>query len=99
MSFLTTLRPPLFLCALAATFLLVPGRAVQAQNPTVTTVHDFISAEAVEAHSGLILGPDGNFYGTSGNGGASSFGTVYKITPAGVVTVLHSFNSTDGSNP
>jgi uncharacterized repeat protein (TIGR03803 family) len=54
---------------------------------------------------GLIQGTDGNFYGTTANGGiytaaypgeplnqgAVGAGTLFKITPAGVETVLHSF--------
>jgi uncharacterized repeat protein (TIGR03803 family) len=34
---------------------------------------------------------DGNFYGTTALGGASSEGTVFKITPAGVETVIYYF--------
>jgi uncharacterized repeat protein (TIGR03803 family) len=46
--------------------------------------------------SNLIQGTDGNFYGTTEVGGAhcasdgASCGTVFKVTPAGVETVLHS---------
>jgi uncharacterized repeat protein (TIGR03803 family) len=47
----------------------------------------------------LVQGSDGNFYGTASAGGADGFGTVFKITPAGHLTTLHSFNSTDGSEP
>ena len=51
--------------------------------------------------SGLTAGPDGNFYGTTTYGGANNLGTVYKITPAGVKTVLYSFKggSGDGQYP
>jgi uncharacterized repeat protein (TIGR03803 family) len=50
--------------------------------------------------AGLIQGSDGNFYGTTKLGGANSAGTVFKITAAGVETVLHSFGSgSDGANP
>jgi uncharacterized repeat protein (TIGR03803 family) len=58
--------------------------------------------------NGLILGSDGNFYGTclyGGNGAGNGLGTIIKVTPAGVLTVLHKFNgqnaggSTDGCYP
>ena len=42
---------------------------------------------------------DGNFYGTTAAGGANGNGTVFKITPSGTLTTLHSFDGTDGSNP
>jgi len=48
---------------------------------------------------GMILGSDGNFYGTTYYGGANGEGTVYQITPAGVLTTLHSFDGTDGNYP
>jgi uncharacterized repeat protein (TIGR03803 family) len=55
----------------------------------------------------LIEGTDGNLYGTSATGGSPSAacpngcGTVFRITPAGVETVLHSFggNAADGQAP
>ena len=51
--------------------------------------------------SGLTAGLDGNFYGTTIDGGANNLGTVYKITPAGMHTVLYSFTGgpSDGQNP
>jgi uncharacterized repeat protein (TIGR03803 family) len=42
----------------------------------------------------LLQGSDGNFYGTTAYGGAADWGAVFKITPAGVGTVLYSFNGT-----
>jgi len=47
----------------------------------------------------LVLGTDGNFYGTTPGGGAYNKGTVFKITPAGVETVLYSFSGYNSSNP
>ncbi len=39
----------------------------------------------------LIQGTDGNFYGVTGNGGVYGTGTVFRMTPQGAVTILHSF--------
>ena len=60
-------------------------------------LHDFdytdeFAREGYNALGGLTLGRDGNFYGTTAGGGASGTGTVFKMTPAGVVAVLHSFS-------
>jgi uncharacterized repeat protein (TIGR03803 family) len=51
--------------------------------------------------NGLILGRDGNLYGTTFFGGDFGFGTVFRITPGGTETVLHSFagGPDDGANP
>ena len=51
--------------------------------------------------TGLIQGKDGNFYGTTANGGRYGQGTFFRITPAGAETVLYSFvgGPGDGSNP
>jgi uncharacterized repeat protein (TIGR03803 family) len=42
----------------------------------------------------------GNLYGTTYSGGANNLGTVFQVTPAGVLTVLYSFTGgTDGQQP
>jgi uncharacterized repeat protein (TIGR03803 family) len=50
--------------------------------------------------SALVEGNDGNFYGVSGFGGTNGDGAVFKITPEGILTLVHSFDggSSDGSN-
>jgi len=40
---------------------------------------------------GLALGKDGNLYGTAMVGGKSNRGAIFKLTPAGVQSVLYSF--------
>ncbi len=39
----------------------------------------------------LILGTDGNFYGTTPRGGSYGYGTVFKLTPGGTLTTLYNF--------
>ena len=48
--------------------------------------------------AGLLQATDGNLYGTTVVGGTNNFGTVFKITSAGALTTLHSFDDTDGAN-
>jgi uncharacterized repeat protein (TIGR03803 family) len=66
-----------------------------------TTLHNFEFSEGDFLFSRLLQGEDGNFYGTAGAGGANGgYGTVFKMTPAGNLTVLHSFaGGSDGSQP
>jgi hypothetical protein len=50
----------------------------------------------------LVQGTDGDFYGTMAFGGSGPDlfgGTAYKMTPAGNVTVLHSFTQAEGGFP
>jgi uncharacterized repeat protein (TIGR03803 family) len=68
---------------------------------TLTTLHSFNGTDGGSPYGGLglVQGTDGNFYGTTNLGGANSYGTVFKVTSAGALTTLHSFNGTDGGNP
>jgi uncharacterized repeat protein (TIGR03803 family) len=65
---------------------------------TVTTLASFSQANGFTPSSPLIQATDGNFYGTTPDGGANypGFGTVFKVTPSGTLTVLHSFDGADG---
>jgi uncharacterized repeat protein (TIGR03803 family) len=47
----------------------------------------------------LAFDPSSNIYGTTQAGGANGKGVVYKITPAGVETILYNFAGPDGAAP
>lgn len=51
--------------------------------------------------NGLIQGSDGNFYGCTQHRGTLNIGTVFKVTPSGTQTLVHSFSTggTDAAEP
>ena len=59
-----------------------------------TTLHSFSGSlsEGANPVGALVQGGDGNFYGTTPSGGEHLQGTVFRMTPAGALTVLHSFS-------
>jgi len=93
--------------------------AIALPAQTLTTLYNFCSQSGCTdgnnntpnpLEAALVQGADGNFYGTTPLGGAAGActntngcGTVFKITPTGALTTLHSFcsntNCTDGSTP
>jgi uncharacterized repeat protein (TIGR03803 family) len=68
-----------------------------------TVLHEFCAEKDQNGYctdgsaptAALLLGTDGNFYGTTSTGTYSDFpsggGTVFRITPSGVLTTLHTF--------
>jgi len=74
---------------------------------TLTTLEAFCSGSAPSIYcqdgsepNTMILGKDGNFYGTTAQGGANVdrctqgyCGTIFQLTPAGIETILYSFCS------
>jgi len=63
-------------------------------NGVLTTFAALNGTNGGNPQAGLVLAPDGNFYGTSPEGGTNGQGNVFRVTPAGVVTSLISFDST-----
>ena len=65
-----------------------------------STLRSFNGDNGAYSSSLLLQAADGNFYGTAENGGTNGgWGTVYRTTPAGVITPLVSFGYTDGGIP
>jgi uncharacterized repeat protein (TIGR03803 family) len=72
-------------------------------NGQLTTLYSFCSqagcADGYLPFAGLILGADGNLYGTTDLGGTYGDGTIFEITLGGTLTTLHSFDVIHGANP
>jgi uncharacterized repeat protein (TIGR03803 family) len=69
---------------------------------TETVVYSFAGgSDGEHPYGGVIQGSDGNFYGTTYQGGTSGYGTVFKLTPSGTETVVYTFagGSSDGAYP
>src|ERR1022692_4349647 len=71
---------------------------------TFSVLHDFLGTDSADGcnptYSGIVAqGRDGNMYGTTENGGVPAFtnnvGTVFQVTPAGVLAVIYSFPSSE----
>jgi uncharacterized repeat protein (TIGR03803 family) len=86
---------------LAAIVLLgMAGSPVVATQITPETIFKFAGPDGALPQSELLKGSDGLFYGTTGEGGTHSTGTVFKITTAGTLTTIYNFTGgPDGCNP
>src|SRR5580698_10869930 len=93
-----------------AAFVVCAATAIAASAQTFTTLVNFDGTNgATPVYVFLVQGVDGNFYGTTSAGGnlncglANGCGTVFKITPEGVLTTLYSFcaqaDCADGFSP
>ena len=102
-------RIPLMLAAL---WLWAPA-SLPAQ--TYTTLTNFNFTDGDVPTGGLVQATDGNFYGTTATGGLNACkvdrthsdpngvnegcGTIFRITPSGALTSLHTFDGADGEYP
>src|ERR1700676_2367019 len=71
-------------------------------------IYTFDQTNGANPDDPVTLGTDGNFYGTTVDGGSvgktfKNSGVVFRVTPSGKYTVLYAFcsqtNCTDGANP
>jgi uncharacterized repeat protein (TIGR03803 family) len=75
---------------LGIAFKITPGGAL-------TILHNFRGkpTDGASPYGALLPGDDGNYYGTTSAGGLKDSGTVFRMTPKGSTTLLHSFCSQD----
>lgn len=92
-------KTPLLISFLALACLSLASGVNGQTTPTFTTLHRFTGAngEGSVPQAGLILGADGNFYGTTNKGGTSGNGTFYRLSADGkTLTPLHGFTGASG---
>ncbi len=67
-----------------------------------TVLHSFgVGADSAPTFADdptLTQGYDGNFYGTLSEGGSENVGIIFKITPTGSYTILHTFGTDTVTN-
>jgi uncharacterized repeat protein (TIGR03803 family) len=70
---------------------------------TKSTIYSFSGApnDGQSPYGSVLLDSSGNLYGTTTAGGANSIGTVFKVTPGGIESVVYSFDGAqlDGQAP
>ena len=73
---------------------------VTAPGVTLSTLYSFSGGNDGGNPNGLVETADGNFFGTTQNGGMNSYGVIFQMTPDSTVSVLHSFTGgNDGGQP
>jgi uncharacterized repeat protein (TIGR03803 family) len=78
--------------ALAAMVLALTAHSAQAaETPLYSFCAQSSCTDGQYPIAGLLQGTDGNFYGTTFQGGANASGTVFQITPKGILTTLYNF--------
>jgi uncharacterized repeat protein (TIGR03803 family) len=94
------MRPSRFLIAAFLLSAVLLSFASISAAQAVRTLYNFDGTiGSLPAGFALTQGRDGQLYGTTIDGGDSNLGAVFKITPTGHITALHSFNGTDGAFP
>jgi uncharacterized repeat protein (TIGR03803 family) len=69
-------------------------------DTTFTTLKSFNgTTDGSLPYGALIIGSDGNFYGSTSSGGTYSLGTIFLATPFGQVSTIGTFDGTNGAQP
>ena len=89
-----------FMLALAAVLVSGLVATTSARAQTFGLLHSFNSSHGADPNGALVQATNGDLYGTTVVGGTNNDGSVFKITPSGTLTMLHSFDATtDGEQP
>ena len=76
---------------------------VRGEAANSSTLASFAGSNGNGPYAGLLKSADGNFYGTTWQGGTNGLplglGTIFKLDPAGSLTTLVSFSGDNGAKP
>jgi uncharacterized repeat protein (TIGR03803 family) len=70
-----------------------------AEAQKFSIVYNFDMTHGQTPQAGLVRDSSGSLYGTTASGGSAGSGVVFKINAKGKISVLHTFNVSDGSFP
>ena len=86
-----------------AAFILCAASAIPLRAQTVTTLFNFDGSDGYWPHANLVRAAGGELFGATLQGGANNGGTIFKVTPDGVLTTIYSFcaqvECADGKSP
>lgn len=79
----------------------VCGTVWKVSKSAETILYNFPKSqtEGCRPEAGVTRDSKGNLYGVTANGGTSAVGVIYKLSASGKLTVLHSFDNSDGAVP
>jgi len=71
------------------------------KNGTETILHNFAggSSDGCHTYAGVVMDSTDNLYGNTYGCGANTYGTIWRLSANGTLTLLHSFDRTDGDAP
>lgn len=73
---------------------------IKPDGTSYTVLKSLVNTTGSQPYGSLVRASDGNFYGMTYLGGTANRGVIYRITPAGIYTVLRNFTgTTDGQYP
>jgi len=93
------MKAPKKLLTLTATLVAFLAPQSAHADYSLTTMVTFDGTNGATPSSGLLVGKDENFYGTTREGGTNGIGTIFKMTPSGRLAIVASFNGHNGKWP
>jgi len=81
-----------------ALFLICLAVSIAAPAQTFKTLANLSDTFGASPSAPLVQGIDGNLYGSGFYGGLKQDGTVFRVTPGGKLSLVHTFHGAEGKN-